>query len=319
MINTIKRLGILNFFCFGLIIFTIMFIGAGCASQSTFANLSGSDSQAAVGKAPKVAVEGVLKVHFIDVGQGDSILLQQGNQNMLIDTGTNESKNSLLAYLKTQNIKEINYLVLTHPHEDHIGGAATVIKNINIGTLYMTKYTTTTKTYSNLVSEVKAKGIKATVPVIGTSFMFGTASCIFYGPVDAKSGDLNTGSIVMKITFGKNSFLFTGDAQGSNESAMIKKGFDLSADVLKVGHHGSVTSTIDAFLKAVSPKYAVISAGMGNDYGHPHKETMEKLQEENIPVYRTDENGTIIATSDGKTISFNRKPGDYTFGSSRKK
>lgn len=262
------------------------------------------------------AVSGNLKVSYIDVGQGDSILIQQGSQSMLIDTGTNQSTSSLLSYLKSQNIKKLNYLILTHPHEDHIGGADAVIKNFDVENVYMTKYTTNTKTYRDVIAAMKSKGLKATCPK-ESKFKLGSADCIAFAPVGADSKDLNTTSIMVKITFGNTKFLFTGDAQKSNEQAMISKGYDLSADVLKVGHHGSHTSTSEEFLNKVNPKYAVISCGKGNDYGHPHKETMETLKSKNIPVYRTDESGTIVCTSDGKSIKFNVNAGDYRYSSEK--
>lgn len=260
-------------------------------------------------------VNGQLKIHYINVGQADSILIQQGNHNMLIDAGTNASTNTLITYLKNQNINKLDYLILTHPHEDHIGGADAVINTFNIGTVYMPKVTSNTKTFKDVVAAMNKKNIKANPPVVGDSFKLGEASCNILGPINTVSGDPNTYSIVMKLTFGSNKFMFTGDAQISNEMDMINKGFDLSADVLKLGHHGSHTSSSQEFLNKVNPKYAVISCGVKNDYGHPHKEVMERLQTMKIKAYRTDENGTIICTSDGKNISFNTKAGDYKYGS----
>ena len=262
------------------------------------------------------SVSGQLKIHYINVGQGDSELIQNNGQNMLIDTGTNESTNSLISYLKSQNISKIDYLVLTHPHEDHIGGAADVIKDFDIGTIYMNNKTTNTKTYKDMIVAIKQKNLKVTVPILGQAFKNGDANCIVYGPVNPIGDDLNTYSIVIKVTFGNNKFLFTGDAQASNEDGMISNGYDLSDDVLKVGHHGSHTSTAQAFLDKVNPKYAVISCGKGNDYGHPHEETMQRLQIKGIKVYRTDENGTVVCTSDGSNISFSCNPGDYASGGS---
>ncbi len=250
------------------------------------------------------SVNGKLKVHYINVGQGDSILVQQGDKNMLIDAGTNASTSSLISYLRSQDIKKIDYLVLTHPHEDHIGGADAVIKTFDIGSIYMPKVTANTATFRDVAKAMNAKGLKATVPVPGTNFNLGQAACDILGPVKTVSGDLNTYSIVIKVSFGNNKFLFTGDAQSSNERDMINKGFDLSADVLKVGHHGSHTSTSQNFLDKVNPKYAVISCGVNNDYGHPHKETMDRLKRMNITVYRTDKSGTIVAESDGKNIKW---------------
>lgn len=262
--------------------------------------------------------DGLIKVHFIDVGQGDSELIQTpDNHTMLIDTGTNASTTSLINYLKSQKVSKIDFLILTHPHEDHIGGADAVIKDFNITTVYMPKVTTTTKTFEDVVNVMKAKGLKASQPAPGTSFNLGEANCTILGPIKSNSDDLNTYSIVLKLTFGKNSFLFTGDAQASNEEDMINKGYNLSANVLKVGHHGSDTSTSQQFLNAVHPQYAVISCGKGNDYGHPHKATIDKLKAAKIPVYRTDECGSIIASSDGNSITFNVKPGDYAYGSSK--
>ncbi|KOF56977.1 competence protein ComE [Clostridium sp. DMHC 10] len=255
-----------------------------------------------------------LKIHYIDVGQGDSILVQKNYSNMLIDTGTNDSTEKLISYLKKQNIRKIDYLILTHPHEDHIGGADAVIKDFDIGKLYMPKVGTSTKTFRDVLMAMKNKDLKANEPELLESFKFEDANCTFYGPINSEKKDLNTYSIILKLTYGSTKFLFTGDAQAENERAMISKGYDLSADVLKLGHHGSRTSTSNDFLDKVNPKYTVISCGKENDYGHPHKETVNRLKSRNIPLYRTDENGTIICTSDGKNISFNCSPGDYRSG-----
>lgn len=255
-----------------------------------------------------------LKIHYIDVGQGDSILVQKNYSNMLIDTGTNESTSKLVSYLKKQNIKKIDYLILTHPHEDHIGGADAVIKDFDIGKIYMPKVAANTRTFKDVLMAMKAKSLKANEPELLENFKLGDADCVFYSPIASKEGDLNTYSIVLKLTYGNTKFLFTGDAQAQNERAMIANNYDLSADVLKLGHHGSRTSTSNEFLNKVNPKYAVVSCGKGNDYGHPHKETVNKLKSRNIPLYRTDESGTIICTSDGKNINFNCNPGDYRSG-----
>jgi competence protein ComEC len=253
----------------------------------------------------KTSFSGQLRIHYIDVGQGDGILIQQGSKNMLIDTGTNASTTSLIRYLQSQNIKKIDDLVLTHPHEDHIGGADAVIKGFDIGALYMNKITTTTNTYKDVVSAISSKGLKPIEPAPEMTFMLGDATCTILSPIKTNEKDLNTYSIVIKLVFGDNKFLFTGDTQASNEQDMINKGYDLSADVLKVAHHGSGTSTTLQFLDKVNPKYAVISVGKDNDYGHPHSQTMDKLKAKNIQVYRTDENGTIVVST---------KPGDYAFG-----
>lgn len=312
-----KRL--VNKLLFVIVILTFLISAAGCSntdnnSSSTSSNKTKTTQEASDSQN---SVNGILKVHFIDVGQGDSELIQQGNKNMLIDTGTNASTDSLISYLQSQNISKIDYLVLTHPHEDHIGGADAIINKFDIGTIYMPKATATTKTFEDVAAAISSKGLKATAPNPGDTFNLGEASCEILSPINTDSDNLNTYSIVLKLTFGNNKFMFTGDAEASNEEDMISKGYDLSADVLKVGHHGSHSSTSQQFLDKVNPKYAVISCGKGNDYGHPHKETMEKLQTKNIPVYRTDESGTIVCTSDGKTITFSCSPGDYKYGSEK--
>lgn len=255
-----------------------------------------------------------LKIHYIDVGQGDSILVQKNYSNMLIDTGTNESTGKLISYLKKQNIRKIDYLILTHPHEDHIGGADAVIKDFDIGKIYMPRVASSTRTFKDVLRAMKDKGLKANEPELLENLKLGDANFTFYGPINSEKGDLNTYSIILKLTYGNTKFLFTGDAQAQNERAMIANNYDLSADVLKLGHHGSRTSTSNEFLDKVNPKYAVVSCGKGNDYGHPHKETVNKLKSRNIPLYRTDESGTIICTSDGKNINFNCNPGDYKSG-----
>lgn len=258
-----------------------------------------------------VSVNNQLKVHFIDVGQADSILIQQGNNAMLIDAGNNEDSETVKNYIAKQGIKKLDYVIGTHAHEDHIGGLDYVINNFEIDKIYMPKATSNTKTFEDVVTAIKNKEMKITTPVPGDSFKLGEADCKILAPNSASYKDLNNYSIAIKVTFKNNSFMFTGDAETISETEMLKKGFDVKADVLKIGHHGSSSSTSDEFLKKVNPKYAVISAGKDNDYGHPHKETMKRLKDSGITVYRTDESGTIICTSDGNNISFNTKSGSY--------
>jgi len=256
--------------------------------------------------AQTTTVNGNLVISYIDVGQGDSELIQQGGQTMLIDAGTTESTSSLLAYLKTKSISKIDYLVLTHPHEDHIGGADDVINAYSIGKVYMPNVVTTTKAFTNVLTAMKAKGLSAAQPEPGSSFKLGDTNCITYGPVNTDAGNLNTYSIVIKLMYGNTKFLFTGDAESTNESGMLSKGFDLAADVLKVGHHGSDTSTSQLFLNAVHPKYSVIEVGKGNSYGHPTQAALNRLSNVGVQILRTDESGTIVCTSDGATIKFDK-------------
>jgi competence protein ComEC len=258
-----------------------------------------------------VSVNNQLKVHFINVGQADSILIQQGSSSMLIDAGNNGDSETVKNYISNQGITKLDYVIGTHPHEDHLGGLDYVINNFQIGNIYMPKVTSTTKTFEDVVNSIQAKGMQVTIPVPGYSFKLGEVDCKILAPNSSSYEDVNNYSIVIKVTFGNNTFMFDGDAKQLSETEMLNKGFDVKADVLKVAHHGSSSSTSDEFLKKVNPKYAVISVGKDNDYGHPHKETMDRLKDSGITVYRTDECGTIICTSDGNNISFNSKSGSY--------
>jgi competence protein ComEC len=245
---------------------------------------------------------GQMKVHIINVGQGDSILIQFHNdQTMLIDAGPDDS---VVSYLNQQGIKKINYLVATHPHADHIGGMAAVIRTFDIGKVYMPRVTHTTKTYENVLLAIKAKGLKITSAKAGTEvFNQDGLKVNIVAPCGSSYDNLNNYSAVVKIQHGNTSFLFTGDAESLSEQQMLSSGANLKSDVLKVGHHGSSSSTTPSFLKAVSPKYTVISCGAGNQYGHPHQETLSKLANAGVKIYRTDTNGTIIFTSDGNTLT----------------
>lgn len=258
-------------------------------------------------------VDGELEVHFIDVGQADSILIEQGEYSMLIDAGTNSAAQTVVDYLEDQDISELEYVIGTHPHEDHIGGMDNVISNFSINTLLFPKVTATTKTYEDVISAAQTKNLKLTVPQVGKTYTLGEASFEILAPNSSSYSSTNDYSIVIKLTYGENTFLFTGDAEELSEEEMLDKNFDLSADLLKVGHHGSDTSTSQAFLNAVNPQYAVISVGVDNKYGHPKKSTMDLLKEKGIEVYRTDEQGTIIAVSDGKNITFNQSPASYRY------
>jgi len=245
----------------------------------------------------------MLEVYFLDVGQGDSEILRYGNKTMLIDAGTNASTSTLLNDIKDLGITQFDFVVATHPHEDHIGGLDAVINNFSIGKLYMPNVTTTTKTYMDVLTAIKNKGYTITTPVPGSTFNLGDVQCTILAPNSQKYDDMNNYSIVIRVTYGTTSFLFTGDAQALSEQEMLSKGYNLKADVLKVGHHGSNSSTTQQFLNAVSPKYGVIEVGAGNDYGHPHQVTLDKLVSANVTVYRTDLNGTIIFKSDGSGIT----------------
>lgn len=259
------------------------------------------------------AVDGNLVIDYIDVGQGDSILIRQGEHAMLIDGGTSESKDTILNFLEDENVDHLDYIVGTHPHEDHIGSLDDVVTAIDFDTILFPKVTTTTKTFENLVLAVQNKGKKFKTPVVGEKYSLGGARFIILAPNSASYQSLNNYSVVIKMTYGTNTFMFTGDAETLSEKEILALGYDLSADVLKLGHHGATTSTSQKFLDAVNPKYAIISCGKNNTYKHPTKTTMDKMVKMQIDVYRTDEQGTIELVSNGETITFNVEPGSYSY------
>lgn len=245
-----------------------------------------------------------LVVHFVDIGQGDSIFIQFPNgETSLIDAGPKVSSDIIVNYLKEMKVEKIDYLIATHPHEDHIGGLPEVIKNFEIGKIYMPDKTANTTIFKRLLSEIKSKDLKANIPSAG-EFIIDNNDLKYQvlAPNGDKYDNTNDYSIVSKIIFKDNSFLFTGDAEKISEKEMVEKGYDLTANVLKVGHHGSSTSTTEEFLRKVGPAYGVISLANDNKYGHPHKETMELLNKNGIKVLRTDELGNIAIKSNGKDI-----------------
>lgn len=255
--------------------------------------------------APKNIADGNLKVYYLDVGQGDSILIQTDKgKNVLIDGGNNNKGELVVQYLNALNIKTLDAVIGTHPDADHIGGLDTVLENLDVKAVYIPKVTHTTITYEEFILAVKEEGLKLKEAKAGVTLELDGMDATFVGPVKDYDSDLNTWSAVLKVTHGNNSFLFTGDATIKSEEDMMSTGHDLKADVLKLGHHGANTSTGDEFLSKVNPTYAIVSAGADNQYGHPTTEILQKLKEKNVKVYRTDELGTILATSNGKSISF---------------
>jgi competence protein ComEC len=246
----------------------------------------------------------IIKVNYIDVGQGDSELIQVNGKNILIDAGPNDSIDKLMNYLSKQNIKKLDYVIATHPDEDHIGGMSSVIKKYDIGEFYAPKKLTTTQTFENMVKALKTKDIKINPGKSGMSLDLGkNVICEMLAPNNDKYKDTNNYSIVIKITYGQSKFLFTGDAEKISEKEMLDKNLDLSSDVLKVGHHGSSSSSSKEFLDKVNPKIAIISCGKNNKYGHPHHETITELKNRKVQIYRTDVDGSIVLISDGKKIA----------------
>lgn len=245
-----------------------------------------------------------IKISYIDIGQGDSELIQVNGKNLLIDAGPNASRNKLMTFLGKQNIKKFDVVIATHPDEDHIGGMGDVVKKYSIDKFIAPKKISNTRTFEYMVKSLKKKNMKIDLPKPGSKLDLGkNTTAEILAPNSDNYSDTNNYSVVLKITYGNRKFLFTGDAEKESEDEMISKNYDLSSDVLKVGHHGSSSSTSENFLDKVNPKIAVISCGKNNKYGHPTKKTVNRLKKNDIQIYRTDVDGTIVLKSDGSKIS----------------
>ena len=241
-------------------------------------------------------------VHYIDVGQGDAALVLCDDKTMLIDGGKPHASSIIYTYLKNLNIDYLDYIVASHADDDHIGGLSAPLAKMKVGNVLAPETEADTRSYESLKNKTAEQGLTIAHPKPGESLDFGSSTIEFYGPITESESDRNNGSIVMKIIYGDTSFLFTGDAEREEEQEILSAGYDLSATVLKVGHHGSKNSTTYPFLREIMPKYAVISVG-DNNYGHPTEDTLSRLRDADVKVYRTDMQGDIVATSDGKTVT----------------
>lgn len=242
-----------------------------------------------------------LSVYFIDVGQADCILVKDNDEYAIIDAGNNEDGMKLVNYFKSLNITDFKYVFGTHAHEDHIGGMDNIIDNFNIENFYMPNAITTTKTFEDVLDSLDRKKIKFQTPNVNDDFKLNDATFKVLHIGDNKK-DLNDTSVVLRLEYGNTSYLLMGDATSNVEKDLLNNNINLKSDVLKVGHHGSnYSSTID-FLNEVKPEYAIIEVGKNNSYNHPRQETLDKLKDLNAKVYRTDLDGTIVATSDGNSI-----------------
>ncbi len=262
-----------------------------------------------------------MEVHFIDVGQGDSTLIKCGDQAMLIDAGDDSKGTAIQNYLQKQGIKKLDYLVLTHPDADHIGGAPVIITKFDIDRVFVSNYEKDNRTYEKLIQALDYKRLKYTTPEAGTEYSLGTASITILAPNKIYRNP-NDSSIALIVQNGSNRFLFTGDAEEAAEKDIVEYNGDIEANVYQVGHHGSRTSTCEEFFQAVNPEYAVISCAEGNSYGNPSAQTLNTFRMNGVKVFRTDEEGTIVAVSDGTKITFDVppseswKPGEPTGSSS---
>ena len=250
-----------------------------------------------------------LTVHFIDVGQGDAILIDKGDTDILVDGGPTSAP--VLTYLQGQSVDDIDLLVATHPHADHIGGLADVLAQYQVSEIWVNGGTATTQTYQNFAAAVAAEGATVREVTRGYTTQMDGLGIAVLNPTSQLTGDPNEDSVVFRLTCGEVSVLLTGDATSNSEASMLAAGLALDSEVLKVGHHGSSTSTSAAFLAAVTPNDAVISVGAGNTYGHPSQQTLDRLAAVGANVYRTDQDGTVVLTSDCNTYSVttSRPPG----------
>lgn len=252
----------------------------------------------------KEAAIKTLKLHVIDVGQADTLLLQlPNNKTVLIDGGNREDAGKIISYLEKLKIVNINWLIVTHAHEDHIGALPEVLKKFKVEAVIMPNATANTKIFEDLLLAIKNKGLKITAAAAGMKVIDEKELKLTIIAPNSKSYEgQNDYSVVTKIEYKSNSFLLTGDIESISEAEILKKGYNIKADLIKIAHHGSSSSSTTNFLKTVNPKYAIISVGKDNTYNHPAKTTLDRLAAQKVTVYRTDLNGDIVAESDGTDI-----------------
>ena len=278
-----------------MILACVLALALFCACTVTI-NLGGADTSAAPNSESK------LIVHFLDVGQGDSIFIELPNgKTMLVDAGENYHGQGIIDYVQTIGYHKLDYVVATHPHEDHIGSMPYIVRNFEIGSIYMPDVTANTATFESRLKAIKAKGLRVKNGRTGVHIIKdGELTADIIAPDKPDESNLNNSSIVLLLTFGNVSYLLTGDAETKELNAIRA---DMHATVLKAGHHGSKTSTTQTLLKKISPSVTVISCGRNNDYGHPHAEVLKMLKSVNSSVYRTDRDQTVIVATDGSSLT----------------
>lgn len=286
----------------------IMLMLSGCKTNNDFVKETDTHQDNEILTA-ETTNDNLATIYYFDVGQADCTLIVSGEDTMLIDTGDIETSDKVIQYLSDVGIVDIDYLVLTHPHSDHIGGAPDIINNYNINNILMPNKTTTSKIFEKTLDAIEENGYNITIPEQNTTYNIGYGTFTILSDQTIDWGDdLNDSSIILRVEFGETSFMFSGDATEKVEESILNVFDDISSTVLKVGHHGSYTSTSNLYLSAISPTYGIISCGKDNEYGHPHEVTLNKLEDLNVQYYRTDELGTIIVQTDGKSVTFNSTP-----------
>lgn len=255
-----------------------------------------------------------MKVHFLDVDQGLCILVQLGEEVLIYDGGERDTSSLVVAYIKDLGITEIDYMISSHYDSDHVSGLIGCLNAFDVKNVIGSNYEHDSKLYDSFMDVVKAEGLQMEYPEVGTEYSFGEAVITILSPEEI-SKDSNANSVAVKLTYGESDFIFTGDADYGSERDMVASGIDLDCEVLSVGHHGSASSSSSIFLEKTTPEYAVISCGKDNSYGHPHEEVVELLEVMEIDVFRSDVQGTVVATTDGKNITWSEKPcNDYSDG-----
>ena len=295
---------------FGVASFVLMTVTVGCVptSESSDIQVAEIESEDISSEEPTEAVAD-MEVHFIDVGQGDATLVKADGKYMLIDAGDNSKGTVVQNYLKKQGVKKLEYLILTHTDADHIGGADVIITKFDIDTLFIGDFKKDNKTYEELINAIDYKNLKYSTPAVGNEYMLGNALFTIVAP-NTTYNDPNNSSIALLLKNGEDTFLFTGDCEEEAETDILTNGIDIDCDVYKVGHHGSKNASSKNFLKAITPAYGVISCEENNSYGHPHAEALNNLRSMKVQIFRTDEQGSIIAYSNGTEITWNCTPSD---------
>ena len=254
-------------------------------------------------------------IHVLDVGQGLSVLIESNGHYMLYDGGDSDKSSYVVSYLQQEGVPSLDYVVASHYDSDHLNGVVGALNAFPVSNVWGPDYTTETRVFESFNSVVSQKGLSRVQPAIGSQIQLGDATIQVLAPSGTDYSDVNNYSIAVRVQDGNTSFLITGDAEAESEAQMIASGLTLDSDVYVMGHHGSGTSTSWDLLQAATPEYAVLSCGAGNSYGHPHVESMEKLQAMEIQLLRTDKQGNIVASTDGTTITWNVNPcNDYTPG-----
>lgn len=286
----------------GIVTVAVVLLLAASVIAASAVNDSSATSQSATQTAD-------MEVHFIDVGQGDATLIKCGGEAMLIDAGDDTKGTAIQNYLQKQGVKKLDYLVLTHPDSDHIGAAPVIITKFKIGKVFISNYEKDNSTYRKLMQALDEKRLSYATPKVGESYTLGSAKFTILAP-NGEYQSPNNASIALLLENGDNRFLFSGDAEEEAEADILGNGISVLADVYQVGHHGSRTSSSKEFLEAIRPSWAIISCAEGNSYGHPHAKTLNELRSMGVKVFRTDEQGSIVAYCDGAEITWNCAPSE---------